>query len=96
MPKKPAKSSKVGAVALTTLKRSRQPAGLVYPTQNDIFRPEEAIVHEGPEVLQPSKLAYRDDDRGLYLYHGDCLEVMDTLLAKHRGEAFDMISVDPP
>ncbi len=67
-----------------------------YPTHDEIFRPEDAIVAEGPEVLQPSKLAYRDDARGIYLYHGDCLEVMDTLLAKHPGGVFDMIFADPP
>ena len=69
---------------------------VVYPTFDEIFRPEDAIVAEGPEVLQPSKLAYRDDARGLYLYHGDCLEVMDTLIAKHSGGCFDMIFADPP
>lgn len=67
-----------------------------YPAYDDIWHPEDAIVREGPDVLQPSKLAYRDDARGLYLYHGDCLEVMDTLLAKHPGGVFDMIFADPP
>lgn len=57
--------------------------GIIYPEREDTFNPTDAIVAEGPGVLQPSKLAYRDDARGLWLYHGDCLEVMDTLLAKH-------------
>ena len=76
-------------------KKSKR-APVVYPTHEEVFRPEDAIVREGPEVLQPSKLAYRNDTRGLYLYHGDCLEVMDTLLAKHPGGVFDMIFADPP
>lgn len=67
-----------------------------YPTYDDLFRPEEAIVAEGPGVLQPSNLAYRDDARGLYLYHGECLEVMDRLIAKHPDGIFDLIFADPP
>lgn len=47
-------------------------------------------------MLQASRLAYRDDARGLYLYHGDCMTVMDTLLAKHPGGVFDLIFADPP
>lgn len=67
-----------------------------YPTYDDVFHPEDAIVREGPDVLQPSKLAYRDDARGLWLYHGDCLEVMDHLLARHPQGVFDLIFADPP
>lgn len=74
----------------------QRPKPVVYPAHDDIFRPEDGLVHEGPDVLQPSKLAYRDDARGLYLYHGDCLEVMDHLLLKHPGGVFDMIFADPP
>ena len=69
---------------------------VVYPEREDAFNPADGILEEGPDVLQPSKLAYRDDARGLWLYHGDCLEVMDTLLAKHPGGVFDMIFADPP
>lgn len=77
-------------------KRSDKKRAPIYPDYDAQFRPEDAIVEEGPEVLQPSKLAYRDDTRGLWLYHGDCLEVMDTLHAKHPGGVFDMIFADPP
>jgi len=77
-------------------KRPRKtPAGR-YPTYDDLFRPEDAVVREGPDVLQPSKLAYRDDTRGLWLYHGDCLEVMDHLLERHPHGVFDLIFADPP
>ncbi len=101
MPKKPAK--KVGRVIPNAPKRSTRlkPSASrlsrsEYPDYDATFRPEDAVVREGPEVLQPSKLAYRDDARGLYLYHGDCLEVMDHLLAKHPGGVFDIIFADPP
>ncbi len=72
------------------------PRDFTYPEREENFNPRDGIVREGPDVLQPSKLAYRDDARGLYLYHGDCLEVMDTLLAKHPGGVFDLIFADPP
>ncbi len=67
-----------------------------YPDFDAQFRPEDAIVREGPDVLQPSRIAYRDDARGLYLYHGDCLEVMDHLLTRHPQGVFDLIFADPP
>lgn len=51
---------------------------------------------EGPGVLQPSQLAHRDDQRGIFLYQGDCLEVMDALAAKHPDGIFDLIFADPP
>ena len=62
----------------------------------DEFNPEDGIVGEGPDVLQPSKLAWSDEARGLWLYHGDCLEVMDGIARKHPDGCFDMIFADPP
>lgn len=47
-------------------------------------------------MIQPSRLAYSDTSRGLYLYHGDCLEVMDTMRANHPNGCFDLIFADPP
>lgn len=79
----------------TTTRRSRTPA-TAYPTYDDVFRPEDGIVAEGPDILQPSHLAYRDDARGIYLYLGECLEVMDRLIAKHPDGVFDLIFADPP
>ncbi|MBP7481345.1 MAG: site-specific DNA-methyltransferase [Lacunisphaera sp.] len=84
------------AVAPNRPKRPAKPTKVVYPDYDATFRPEDAIVAEGPAVLQPSKLAYRDDARGLWLYHGDCLEVMDTLRAKYPHGVFDLIFADPP
>lgn len=34
--------------------------------------------------------------QGVYLYQGDCLEVMDAFIGKHPQGCFDMIFVDPP
>ena len=82
--------------AVKRSRRPQKPAPPNYPSYDDVFRPEDAIVREGPEVLQPSRLAYRDDTRGLWLYHGDCLEVMDHLLERHPHGVFDLIFADPP
>lgn len=108
MPKKTRPAHEVGSVAPNGPKpkpRSRPaanrgrrtpPTPAAYPDYDATFHPEDAIVAESPDVLQPSRLAYRDDARGLWLYHGDCLEVMDILHAKHPGGVFDMIFADPP
>jgi len=32
--------------------------------------------------LSPNKLFYRDDRRGIWLYQANCLEFMDSLIAK--------------
>lgn len=100
VPKK-TRSAKADRVAPNAVKKSRPSKKpnrppVVYPDYDATFRPDDAIVQEGPDILQPSRLHYRDDARGLWLYHGDCLEVMDTLRAKHPDGVFDMIFADPP
>lgn len=50
----------------------------------------------GAGVIQPSRLAYRDAARGIHVYHGDCLEVMDAIAVKHPHGCFDLIFADPP
>lgn len=44
----------------------------------------------------PPQLAYRDDQRGLWLYHGNCLELLDAIFAKYPEGRFDTIFADPP
>jgi len=60
------------------------------------FQPEDGWIAAGPDVLPPSRLIYRDDDRGIFLFHGDCLEVMDAIAAKHPEGCCDLIFADPP
>ncbi|HTB62369.1 MAG TPA: site-specific DNA-methyltransferase [Opitutales bacterium] len=48
------------------------------------------------DALQPLRLAYRDDARGVWLYQGDCLEVLDALNARFPAGRFDAIFADPP
>lgn len=49
-----------------------------------------------PVPPSPPRLAYRDDHGGLWLYHGNCLELLDAIAAKYPEGRFDMIFADPP
>jgi site-specific DNA-methyltransferase (adenine-specific) len=49
----------------------------------------------GPNAAPP-QLIYRDDARGLWLYHGNSLELLDAIAAKYPQGRFDMIFADPP
>jgi site-specific DNA-methyltransferase (adenine-specific) len=48
-----------------------------------------------PGVPVPS-LAYRDEARGIRLYQGNCLDVLDALIHAHPTGWFDAIFADPP
>ncbi len=60
--------------------------------------------HSGfvPDVLAESAatplpvLSFRDDERGMYLYNGQCLDFLDELNAKYPDGVFDAIFADPP
>lgn len=49
-----------------------------------------------PLPTSPPRLVHRDDDRGLWLYHGNCLELLDAIAAKYPEGRFDCIFADPP
>jgi site-specific DNA-methyltransferase (adenine-specific) len=53
---------------------------------------------ETPKSAPPSppQLAYRDDAQGVWLYHGNCLELLDAIAAKYPEGRFDCIFADPP
>ena len=57
--------------------------------------PLDGLVLE-PSALAPLNCVYRDDPHGIFLYQGDCLEVLDAIAAKHPDGCFDMIFADPP
>lgn len=50
----------------------------------------------GHEALVPLKLMFRDDAHSVWLYRGNCLEVLDALIVKYPHGCFDMIFADPP
>jgi site-specific DNA-methyltransferase (adenine-specific) len=49
-----------------------------------------------PTAPSPPRLAYRDDRRGLWLYHGNCFELLDAIAAKYPDGRFDVVFADPP
>ena len=46
--------------------------------------------------LSPNQSFFRNDERGIWLYHANCLELMDLLIEKFPDGKFDMIFADPP
>jgi site-specific DNA-methyltransferase (adenine-specific) len=73
----------------------KKPAPSVYAETPETFNPLEGVVQD-PAALVPLRCAYRDDTRGIWLYHGDCLEMLDAIAARHPDGCFDMIFADPP
>lgn len=49
-----------------------------------------------PTPNSKNSLITSDRQRGLYLYHANCLELMDLIAEKHPKGCFDMIFADPP
>lgn len=47
-------------------------------------------------MVQASRLAHADAGRRLYLYHGDCLAIMDAIARRHPRGVVDLIFADPP
>jgi site-specific DNA-methyltransferase (adenine-specific) len=62
----------------------------------DTLLPADALRTDDALVSLPGGAVLSDEERGLYLYHGNCLEIMDALLAKHPLGCFDLIFADPP
>jgi site-specific DNA-methyltransferase (adenine-specific) len=48
------------------------------------------------EHVRPTKVAYSDAERGIYLIQGDSLEFMQEIARKYPKGCFDMIFADPP
>jgi site-specific DNA-methyltransferase (adenine-specific) len=79
------------------------------PTSNFVLR-EDGTIEAGPDPNgqavapareqgsppSPPALVFRDDARGIFLYHGNCLQLLDVIAAKYPDGRFDMIFADPP
>ncbi len=48
------------------------------------------------DALVKALLTYENAAYGIWLYNGDCLEILDDIAAKHPGSCFDCIFADPP
>jgi len=80
------------------IKTPKPPKQLRYPVQPESIgsiNPIEGITI-GETALAPLNCSYRDDEHGIFLYQGDCLEVLDAIAGKYPGGCFDMVFADPP
>ncbi len=57
--------------------------------------PSRGLSDSAPNLVK-SRLALKDENRGAYLFQGNCLEIMDLIAEKHPQGCFDMIFADPP
>ena len=64
----------------------------IHTHEFDIFK---SIVSE-PSQTSSNRLIYADKQKGAYLYHANCLELMDDIIKKYPNGCFDMIFADPP
>jgi|SRR5947209_9520210 len=71
--------------------------GVIFPVEDPVeFREAKMIEVEQREDEAASRLTYVDDLRSLWLYQGNCLEILDEISAKYPEGRFDMIFADPP
>ncbi len=73
--------------------------GSVVPTPD--VRSQKSEVSPPTSDLRPltsvlPRLAFSDPARGIWLYHGNCLELLDAIAAKYPDGWFDAIFADPP
>lgn len=61
-----------------------------------VFDPDDGIGARLASGEAPAVIVFSDVDRGIHLFHGDCLGVMDAIAAKHPAGCFDLIFADPP
>lgn len=66
-----------------------------YEVQPERINPVADIVMD-KDAIVPLNLVYEDDAHGIFLYQGDCLEVLDAIAEKHPNGCFDAIFADPP
>lgn len=71
-----------------------------YPVSTEIIHTHEfdlfSLSAAEPTNTSANRLVYVDESSGVYLYHANCLELMDSILKKYPDGCFDMIFADPP
>ena len=60
------------------------------------FFAEEKSTYQTEKAKADYRLAYCDERKGAFLYHGDAFDVMEAIYQKHPDGCFDMIFADPP
>lgn len=64
----------------------------VHTHEFDLFQ----LIAASPSKTSSNRLIYSDTQKGVYLYHANCLELMDAIIKKYPNGCFDMIFADPP
>ena len=80
----------IGAPASGTA-RSQQPPNAVL----EAGAPGSSTLNSQPSTMPP-RVAFSDPARGIWLYHGNSLELLDAIAAKYPDGRFDAIFADPP
>ena len=70
-------------------------AEIISPAHYEL-REDGTIAADRREEKRAPTLEFRDDARGLWLYHGNCLELLDAIAEKYPEGRFDAIFADPP
>lgn len=60
------------------------------------LREDGTIAAERRDAKRAPELIHADPARNLWLYHGNCLELLDAIAAKYPEGRFDCIFADPP
>ncbi len=68
------------------MKPQKNDSGRTIPGTGDWLVDEDLLAHS----------EYRDDKHGIWLFRADCLQLMDTIIARYPEGLFDMIFADPP
>ncbi len=71
------------------------PATPLAPAHFELREDGTIAVEHGDEKRAPT-LTFADPARSLWLYHGNCLELLDVIAAKYPEGRFDCIFADPP
>ena len=66
-----------------------------YALKDESFNPLDNVIMEESD-LAPYANRYRDDENGVWLYKGNCLEILDAIIKKYPEGRFDVIFADPP
>ena len=64
----------------------------IHTHEFDLFQ----SIAASPSSTSSNRLIYTDTQNGVYLYHANCLELMDAIIKKYPNGCFDMIFADPP
>ncbi|WCJ59318.1 site-specific DNA-methyltransferase [Fontisphaera persica] len=96
-PADPAPSADLGQPCATT-PWILQEDGTIYTVEPQLpSPPQPPAPHSSSSAIpSPPRLVLRDDTRGLWIYHGNCLELLDAIAAKYPEGRFDCIFADPP